>query len=204
VVTIYASHSAELELSDQFGRHYRCNGSTTSSITGDVVVFCDAVVWPASLAGARLHLHGSRLDVLPGGRRTDSGDWSLDGTLRVDEGRSLPMPAAGSLGAWPFRFQTVRATEAFLIVDWEIPGIDATLFDRIPDGLKGRDPFSITLSDSAGTESRPQNGSSAWSGSSRQGVRGRSVFVRRGSGDYRLRVRLERVGEFERTISVPN
>jgi hypothetical protein len=195
----------EVDLSDQFGRHYQMQGSVSDARTGNVVVGFQPVERPASWTGARLHLHASRLEMPPGfGDRMISGDWNLYATLRVDEGRSLPTPAAGTLGEWPFRFRALRATDAFLIVDWESPGTDPSVFDRrIPDGLKGRAAFSITLIDPVGTVSSPQNGSRTGSGNSQQGIRGRSVFVRGAPGEYLLRVRYEGSGEFERKVSLP-
>jgi hypothetical protein len=190
-------------LTDQFGRAIQLHGGMSDSRTGDNVLIFSGVPWPDSLLGTRVRLHATVLRALPDGQPV-SGDWTLEGTIPVETGRALPLPAAGTLETTTFRFTKVEATTATLSVHAEISGPLATQLDRlvgptIPGVAKPHPAFFYELIDPSGGVATQIYGTSS---SGIGPVQFSGSWVIGHPGDYRLRIAYEGVGSFERTIIV--
>jgi hypothetical protein len=187
-----------IELTDQFGRTIEFSGGMSDARAGDNVLIFHALPWPDSTLGARLRLHASTLAAAPGGQPV-AGDWTLQGTIPIESGHALPLPAAGTLGDSTVRFIQVEATSATVSIKMEISGPLARQLDRmvgptIPDVAKPHLAFSYELLDASGRSATPINAT----GSART-----ASWVVTHPGDYRLRIAYEGVGSFERTITIP-
>lgn len=192
------------ELTDQFGRIIEFSGGMSDTRAGDNVLIFHAVPWPDSTLGARLRLHISTLEGAGGGQPV-AGDWTLQGTISVESGRALPLPAAGMLGDSTVRFTKVEATTATVSVYLEISGPVATQLDQmvgptIPYAAKPHRAFSAELVDAGGEAATPLNGTGSTGIGPAQVWAG---WVITHPGDYRLRIAYEGVGSFERTIAIP-
>ena len=192
------------QLTDQFGRTIASSGGISDARTGDNVLIFQALPWPDSTLGARLRLHVSTLESVPGGQPV-AGDWTLQGTIPVESSRPLPLPAAGALGDSTVRFIRVEATSATVSVYMEISGPLAGQLDRmvgptIPYVAKPHLAFSYELVDAGGRIATHMNATGSTGNGPAQVWAG---WVITHPGDYRLRIAYEDVGSFERTITVP-
>lgn len=195
---------AQPRLTDQFGREIQMRTGMSDELTGDNVMVFDGIPWPDSILGARLRLHASVLEALPDGQAV-TGDWTLEGTIPVESGRALPLPATGMLGDSTFRFTQVEATNATLGIHMEISGplarqLDRTVGETIPGVAKPHEAFSYDLVDARGRSAIGVYGSiSSGFGPAQLSA----SWVVTHPGDYRLRIAYEGVGSFERTITIP-
>ncbi len=192
------------QLTDQFGRTIAFSGGMSDARTGNNVLIFQALPWPDSSLGARLHLHISTLEAA-GSNQPVAGDWTLQGTISVEPSRALPLPAAGMLGDSTVRFTKVEATSATVSVYLEISGPVATQLDRmvgptIPYVAKPHFAFSSELVDANGQPATLLNGTGSTSSGPAQIWAG---WVITHPGDYQLRIAYEGVGSFERTITIP-
>ncbi|TMG60443.1 MAG: hypothetical protein E6H87_08895 [Chloroflexi bacterium] len=157
--------------------------------------------------GARLHVAFTSIEEgLPPASRTIAGRWDLTGTLAVDEGLDLTAPGPIQLGGARLSFTRVRALAVGLLVEFKIDPVDIDEFNReIPDGLKGRPAFRVSLVDANGRERQQLGGASEGGGTdrSRMTVTGSWLWQTEGSGNYVLSVDWEGVGSGTRTIPVP-
>lgn len=196
-----------IELSDQFGRAYRMVGGTSNVATGENAFLFTPIDGLAAKLGARLHLvFGSVEEGLAPNARTIAGRWDLAATLAVDEGQDLVAPGPMQLGQARLTFTRVRALSVGVLVEFTIAPVDIDLFDRvIPDGLKGRPAFKMTLVDASGHESQPLQGGSSGNGPDRSQVTivGSWLWQAERPGNYVLSADWEGVGSGTRTISVP-
>jgi hypothetical protein len=145
-------------------------------------------------------------DVLPPASRTIAGRWDLTATLAVDEGLDLPTPDPMQLGAARLEFTRVRALPVGVLAEFTIERVDIELFNRvIPDGLKGRPAFRMTLVDTSGHESQVLQGGSSGNGPDRSQVTivGSWLWQAESPGNYVLSVEWEGIGSGTRTIVVP-
>jgi uncharacterized protein DUF4179 len=198
------SFFAQPRLTDQFGRAIELRGGMSDQLNGDNVLIFNGIPWPDSLLGARLRLHTSVLEGLPGGQQV-AGEWTLQGTIPVESSRALALPAAGTLGDSTFRFTRVEATSATVFVYLEISGplagqLDRALGPTIPEVAKPHPAFSYDLVDASGRSAT--GGYSAISGGFGP-AQFSAGWVITHPGDYRLRIAYEGVGSFERSITVP-
>ena len=194
---------AQPQLTDQFGRTIELRGGMSDNRTGDNVLTFSGIPWPDSILGARLRLHASVLEALPGGQPV-VGDWTLQGTIPVESGRSLPLPSAGTLDHSTFRFTQVEATKATVSIHLEISGplatrLNQTVGSEIPGVTKPHEAFSYELVDAGG---RAATGIFSGISSGIGPAQLSASWVVTHRGDYRLRIAYEGVGSFERTISV--
>jgi hypothetical protein len=93
-----------------------------------------------------------------------------------------------------------------ILVDFMIAPVDIDLLERrIPDGLKGRPAFRVTLIDANGREGQQLGGGSGGSGTdrSRMTIAGSWLWQADSPGSYVLSVEWEGVGSGTRTIAVP-
>ncbi len=192
------------ELTDQFGRTIAYSGGVSDGRTGDNVLIFSGLPWPDSILGARLRLHASTLEAVPGARPV-AGDWTLQGTIPVESSRPLPLPAAGTLGDSTVRFTKLEATSATVSVYMDISGPLAGQLDRmvgptIPYVAKPHLAFSYELVDAGGRIATHMNATGSTGIGPAQFWAG---WVITHPGDYRLRIAYEGVGSFERTITVP-
>jgi hypothetical protein len=201
-VGLLSSNFAQLR--DQFGREYRRTGGFSNSETGDAAITFVPIEWPANRLGARLTLAVTRLeDRNPAQPIVISGSWELRGTLLPEEGTDLPLPGPGDLGGAQVTFTKLRALPATLLVEFEMTGIgSADLFERIPDGLKGRPAFTVRVIDSSGRELRPLSGGGGSAGKANT-IRQESLFEVTAPGRYELVLAWEGHGTLTRTLVVP-
>lgn len=197
----------DLSVSDQFGRSYRMVGLTSNVATGENAILLTPIDGLAARVGARLRVvFGTVEEGLAPNSRAIAGRWALTATLAVDEGRDLPLPEAMQLGAARLEFTRVRALPVGVLVEYTITPVDMDSFDRrIPDGLKGRPAFGMSLVDASGHESTPLQGGSSGNGPDRSHVTvvGSWLWQADGPGSYVLSVEWEGVGSGTRTIAVP-
>jgi hypothetical protein len=197
----------EIRLSDQFGHMYRMVGATSNMTTGENALLFQPIEGLAATVGARLHVAFTSIEEgLPPASRTIAGRWDLTATLAVDEGRDLPTPDPMQLGVARLEFTRVRALPVGVLAEFRIDRVDMELFYRvIPDGLKGRPAFRMTLVDASGHESQALSGGSSGSGPDRSQVTivGSWLWQAETPGNYVLSVEWEGVGGGTRTIAVP-
>jgi hypothetical protein len=197
----------EIGLSDQFGHAYRMVGANSNMTTGENALLFQPIEGLAATVGARLHVAFMAIEQgLPPASRTIAGRWDLTATLAVDEGRDLPTPDPMQLGQARLSFTRVRALPVGILVDFMIAPVDIDLLERrIPDGLKGRPAFRVTLIDANGREGPQLGGGSGGSGTnrSRMTIAGSWLWQADSPGSYVLSVEWEGVGSGTRTIAVP-
>lgn len=200
-------HFGEVKLSDQFGRTYFMLGMTSDIATGENAMLFKPIDGLAAIVGARLHLEfGSLEEGLLPSSRTIAGRWALTATLAVDEGQDLALPGAMQLGDARLEFTRVRALPVGVLVEFKVEPVDIDAFNRqIPDGLKGRPAFRMSLRDASGRESQPLQGEQSGSGTdgTRVTISGSRLWQADESGNYVLSVEWEGVGNGTRTITVP-
>ncbi len=197
----------EIRLSDQFGHTYRMVGATSNMTTGENALLFQPIEGLAATVGARLHVAFTSIEEgLPPASRTISGRWDLTGTLAVDEGLDLTAPGPIQLGDARLSFTRVRALAVGLLVEFKIDPVDIDELNRqIPDGLKGRPAFRVSLVGTNGRERQQLGGASGGGGTdrSRTTITGSWLWQTEGSGNYVLSVEWEGVGSGTRTIAVP-
>jgi hypothetical protein len=197
----------DISLSDQFGHTYRMVGGTSNITSGENAILFQPIEGLAAKVGARLHVAFTAIEEgLPPGSKTIAGRWELAATLAVDEGRDLPAPDPIQLGTARLEFTRIRALPVGVLAEYKIEPVDMDSFDRrIPDGLKGRPAFRLSLLDSSGHESQLLQGGSNGNGTDRLHVTivGSSLWQAEGRGNYVLSVEWEGVGSGTRTITVP-
>ena len=187
-------------ITDQFARTYQFSGSSSNTLTGDIVMQFGPLAWPDSITGARITLHVSQIEAPS--HKSIYGTWELTAALGVDVAKSLPLPGPADLGPAHFRFTTVSYTPATIEVDMEVTGASGDdLWRRIPDGLKGFAALQVDLIDPSG-----QNIAGNTSESGDQNTSHLRVFGwrTRGGGQYLLRVSYYGYGSFERVLTVPS
>lgn len=198
-----------VQLTDQFGRHYRLRGSVTNMRTGDASADFEPLAWPDAITGARITLHISQVQALvkpyadgvPVELKDVRGSWTLHATLGVDETTALPLPASADLGPAHFQFTSVRYSTATIAVDVDITGVTAEeLSRRIPDGLKGTPVMSAELLDPSGQMIGGGMASSSNGGPVHMQLLGYRLS---GGGNYVIRIKYVGVGEFERVLKIP-
>jgi Domain of unknown function (DUF4179) len=194
----------QARLTDQFGREIQLHTGMSDQLTGDNVLVFDGIPWPDSILGARLRLHASVLQALPDGQPV-VGNWTLEGTIPVESGRALPLPATGKLGDSTFRFTQVEATNATLGIHMEISGplarhLDRAVGSEIPGVSKPHEAFSTDLVDASGRSASAPYGTTSSGIGPTQFM---AIWVITHPGSYRLRIAYEGVGSFERTITIP-
>jgi hypothetical protein len=198
------SFFAQPRLTDQFGREIQLHGGMSDQRTGDNVLIFYGIPWPDSLLGARLRLHASTLEALPDGRPV-AGEWTVQGTIPVESSRTLPLPAAGTLGDSTFRFTRVEASSATVSLHMEISGplakqLDRTVGTEIPGVAKPHPAFTYDLVDVSGS---PATGIYSSTSTGIGPAQFTATWVITHPGDYRIRIDYEGVGSFERTITIP-
>jgi hypothetical protein len=197
----------DVRLTDQFGRAYFMVGMVSDVATGENAMLFKPIDGLARTLGARLHLVFSSIEEgLPLTLSPIAGHWELTATLAVDEGQDLAVPDPIQLGDAHLSFTRVRALPVGVLVEFTISSVDIDLFERrIPDGLKGRPAFRMTLVDSRGHESQPLQGGSSGNGTDRSQmtIAGSWLWQADGPGNYVLSVEWEGVGSGMRTITVP-
>jgi hypothetical protein len=208
------------DLKDQFGRTYYLHGGVTNGLTGDIVLTYDALAWPDAITGARITLIATAVEpeacaIPPGGTPLNAvcttgepvaGSWTMPATIGIDEGTVLALPAPARLGPASFRFTSVVSTPATITIGMEVTGMSYDdLYKRVPDGGKGRQLFNIELIGPDGVSvggNSPGNAADNLTGTRIQiGLYWPRSSV--GSGDYRLRVTYEGLGEFDRVLHIP-
>jgi hypothetical protein len=196
-----------ITLSDQFGGTYRMVGGTANVATGENAFLFTPIEGLAAKVGTRLQLvFGSVEEGLAPSSRTITGHWELTATLGVDEGQDLAVPDAIPLGEARLSFTRVRALPVGVLVEFRIEPVDLNAFDRqIPDGLKGRPAFRMSLKDASGREAQPLQGGQSGSGTdrTRMTIAGSWLWQADRSGSYILSVEWEGVGSGTRPITVP-
>jgi hypothetical protein len=201
------NHFDEVRLTDQFGRDYFMVGMTSDLATGENAMLFRPIDGLAANLGVRLHLVFSSIEEgLPPSSRTIVGHWELTATLAVDEGRDLALPDAMDLGQARLSFTRIRALPVGVLVEFTIASVEMDLFERrIPDGLKGRPAFRVSLVDANGHEGRQLGGGTSGSGAdrSRATLLGSWLLQAESPGSYVLSVVWEGVGSGTRTIAVP-
>ena len=194
-------------LSDQFGHTYRMTGGTANTATGENALLFTPIEGLAARLGARLHLvFVSVEEGLSPSSRPIAGRWELTATLAVDEGVDLPVPDPMQLGQARLSFTRTRALPVGILVEFSIEPVDMDSFNRqIPDGLKGRPAFRMTLVDALGHQAGALQGGSSGNGTDAQHVTvvGSWLWLADGPGNYVLAVEWEGVGSGTRTITVP-
>jgi hypothetical protein len=196
-----------ISLSDQFGRTYFMIGMTSDVATGENAMLFKPIDGPAVNLGARLHLVFSSMEEgLPPTPSPIAGHWDLTATLAVDEGRDLALPDAMDLGQARLSFTRIRALPVGVLVEFTIASVEMDLFERrIPDGLKGRTAFRVSLVDANGHERQQLGGGTSGSGAdrSRATLVGSWLWQAESPGSYVLSVEWEGVGGGTRSITVP-
>ncbi len=194
------------QLTDQFARSYRSSGGSLNTLTGDMTMNFEPLVWPDFITGARITLHVTTIDLLPTRSGEQSryvhGAWDMTATVGVDVGQHLPVPAPGDLGPAHFRFTSVVYTPATIEVDIEVTGVSSEDMHRIiPNGLKGQPALRIELVDSNG-----QIVGGGGQGSGGQNGERIKLFAFRngGGGSYVLRVSYYGYGSFDRVLKIPS
>jgi hypothetical protein len=192
-------------VTDQFGRTYQYQNSTSNTQTGDSVLQFEPLAWPDAITGARITLHVSSVQPADqsGPGPAVAGTWTLPATLGVDEGTTLALPERATLGPAHYRFTSVSYTPATVAIDMEVTGVSFSyLALEIPTGLgKPMLAFNIDLIDPNG---QVINGSSSMS----DDLLGRTQIHFNGfrlgaSGRYVLRVSYVGAGQFERVLTIP-
>lgn len=202
VVLVPTQFAQELTLHDQFGQTYRQSAAIQNSLTGENSLIFEALRWPASIVGARLWLSFSTLEVgVPPSSSLITGHWQLAGTLAKDEGRNLTLPADGTVGEMRVAFTRVRAMPSALLVDFDLQPGGLDLNRVIPDGLKGRRAFTVTLVGDVGDERLLLQGQFGSRGTGN--VAGTWIWLVDRPGHYQLRISYEGVGSLTREIDVP-
>jgi hypothetical protein len=201
--------ASQIELTDQFGRHYRLRGAATNMLTGNASADFEPLAWPDAITGARITLHLSQIQALakpyadgePVQLKDVRGSWTLHATLGVDETTALAVPAPASLGPAHFQFTSANYSSATVAVEADITGVTSEeLNRRIADGLKGTPVFTADLIDPTG-QLIGGIGSSTSNGGP---VHIRLVGYRlSGGGDYVLRIKYVGSGGFERVLKIP-
>jgi hypothetical protein len=201
--------ASQIELTDQFGRHYRLRGAVTNMLTGDASADFEPLAWPDAITGARITLHLSQIQALakpyadgePVQLKDVRGSWSLHATLGVDETASLAVPDAADLGSAHFQFTSVHYSTATVAVDVDITGVTAEeLNRRIPDGLKGTPVFTAELFDPSGKMVGGGMASTSNGGAVHMQMLGYRLG---GAGNYVIRIKYVGAGEFERVLKIP-
>ena len=192
-------------LHDQFGREYRWTGAFANSETGDAAITFVPIEGPASRLGARLTLTLSQLEDPNAGQPvTITSTWELHGTLLPDEGRDLAAPERGALGSATFTFTKARALPAALLVEALITGATMSeLYERIPDGLKGRPVFTVRLIDPTGREHPFLSGGGGGGSGATNQLALQWLWEITGSGRYELVLSWEGRGTLTRALVVP-
>jgi hypothetical protein len=197
----------DVTVSDQFGRTYRMIGLTSDVATGENALLFTPIDGLAAKVGARLRVGFTAIEEgLPPNPRPIAGRWELTATLAVDEGQDLVIPDAIQLGESRLSFTRVRALPVGVLVEFTIAPVDIALFERrIPDGLKGRPAFRVSLLDANGHEGQQLSGGTSGSGTDRSRMTGAGSWLwqTEGPGTYVLSVEWEGVGSGRRTIAVP-
>lgn len=197
----------DITVADQFGHSYQMVGLTSNVATGENAILLTPIDGLAAKVGARIRVvFGTIEEGLAPNSRTIAGRWDLVATLAVDEGRDLSLPDLIQLGDARLSFTRVRALPVGVLVEFRIEPVDIDAFDRqIPDGLKGRPAFRMSLKDASGRESQPLQGGQSGSGTdrTRMTINGSWLWQAEGSGNYVLSVEWEGVGSGTRTITVP-
>jgi hypothetical protein len=201
--------ASQIELTDQFGRHYRLRGAATNMLTGNASADFEPLAWPDAITGARITLHLSQIQALakpyadgePVQLKDVRGSWTLHATLGVDESTRLPVPDAADLGSAHFQFTSASYSTATIAVDVGITGVTAEeLNRRIPDGLKGTPVFTAEFFDPTGR----MIGGGVASTSSGGAVHMQMLGYRLGGGgNYVIRFKYMGAGEFERVLTIP-
>jgi hypothetical protein len=184
------------------------SGMTSDLATGENAMLFRPIDGLAVNLGARLHLVFSGIEEgLPPSSRTIVGHWGLTATLAVDEGQDLALPDAIELGQARLSFTRVRALPVGVLVEFTMAPVEIDLLERrIPDGLKGRPAFRVSLLDASGRASQQLSaGGSGGSGTdrSRMTIAGSWLWQADGPGRYVVSVEWEGVGSGSRTITVP-
>ena len=195
---------AQAQLTDQFGRTIQLHTGMSDTLSGDNVLVFDGIPWPDSILGVRLRLHASVLEGLPDGKPV-AGDWTLQGTIPVESGHALPLPAAGILGDSTFRLTHVEATNATLGIRMEISGplarqLDRSIGSEISGVSKPHEAFFTDLVDASGRSATAIYGNTSTGIGPAQFY---GMWVITHPGEYRIRIAYEGVGSFERTITIP-
>lgn len=191
--------SADSTITDQFARTYQFSGSSSNTLTGDIVMQFQPLAWPDSITGARITLHVTQLRS-PGGASV-SGTWDLRAALGVDVATALPQPAPGDLGPAHFRFTSASYTPATIEVDMEVTGVSGDQLWRIvPNGGKGEPALRTDLIDPSGQLVNGNGESSGDQSANHVHVFGFRIGV---GGKYTLRVSYYGYGSFERMFTVP-
>lgn len=196
-----------ITVTDQFGRSYEVIGLTSNVATGENAFLLTPIDGLAAKVGARLRVVFSAVEEgLAPSSRTIAGHWGLTATLGVDEGRDLAVPDAMQLGDARLSFTRIRALPVGVLVEFRIEPVDIDAFDReIPDGLKVRPAFRMSLEDASGREAQPLQSGRSGSGTDRTHVTiaGSWLWHADEPGIYVLSVEWEGVGNGTRTITVP-
>jgi hypothetical protein len=194
-------------LSDQFGRTYFMVGMSSDLVTGENAMLFKPIDGLAAKVGGRLRLVLSSIEEgLPPSSKTIAGHWELTATLGVDEGHDLAVPDPMQLGEARLSFTRVRVLPVGVLVEFTIAPVDIDIFERrIPDGLKGRPAFRVSLVDANGHEGQQLGGGTSGSGPDRSRVTlvGSWLWQAESPGSYVLSVEWEGVGSGTRTIAVP-
>jgi len=197
----------DIRLSDQFGHGYRMVGATANMASGENALLFQPIDGLATTVGARVHVAFTAIEEgLPPDSRTIAGRWELTATLAVDEGVDLPVPDPMQLGQARLSFTRVRALPVGILAEFTIDPVEMESFNRqIPDGLKGRPAFRMTLVDALGHQAQALQGGSSGNGTDPQHVTvvGSWLWQADGPGNYVLSVEWEGVGNGTRTITVP-
>lgn len=185
----------EFVLSDQFGAAYRITSEIANVRTGDNVLIFEPLRGPASTAGARLHLS---FDTLAGAAGpTTKGSWILTGTLAVDPGRDLALPADDTLGPMHISFTQMRATTSALVLHLDLHTGGLDLRRIITDSGKPHAAFTVTLWTEAGVE---EPALQATLRSNSGDVQGRWLWLIERTGRYRIEIRYEGVGSISQIV----
>jgi hypothetical protein len=202
-------HMFQIDLTDQFGRHYHMNGAVTNMQTGDASAQFEPFAWPDALTGARITLHLLQVQALvkpyadgePVELKDVQGSWTLHATLGVDETTALRLPAPADLGPGHFQFTSASYSTATVAVEMDVTGVTSEeLNRRIPDGLKGAPVFTADLIDPTGRVIGGSGSSTSNGGPVHMRLLGYRLS---GGGDYLIRIRYVGVGEFERILKIP-
>jgi len=196
-----------VEVTDQFGHSYPMTGAAWNSDAGEGLIMLTPIDGLAAKLGARLRIAFNEIQEGPGpNTRRIAGRWDLTATLAVDEGRDVPVPDGVQLGEARVTFTRVRALAVGVLVEFRIESVDIDLLERrIPDGLKGRPAFRVSLVDASGHVAMQLLGGTAGRGAdrSRRTIEGSWLWQADEPGSYVLSVEWEGVGNGTRTISVP-
>jgi hypothetical protein len=195
-----ASTADPVVITDQFGRTYQFSGSSSNTLTGDIVMQFEPLAWPDSVTGARITLHVAHLETPS--HATVSGSWDLTASLGVDVAKTVPVPAPADLGPAHFRFTSVTYTPATIEVDMEVTGVSGDeLSQRIPDGLKGFQALQVDLLDPSG---QVIHGNGSPSGDQNPNHIHAFGWRTGGGGKYTVRVSYYGYGSFNRELVIPS